>query len=453
MLSRGEKMEVTETNTDGLKRGYKIVVAASDIGARIETRLTEVGQKARIPGFRPGKIPMKILKQRFGHSVTAEVLEGAVRDTSTEVLQGRGLRPALQPKIEITAFNEGKDLEYDMDVEVLPEVEPVDLATLEVERIKPKVSDGDVQKALEKLAVAQRRTKPLEESRPAAKGDVVVLNFDGRIEGETFDGGSADDFHLELGSGSFIPGFEDEIMGVSGGDKVQVSVTFPEDYPKSELAGKPAVFECAIKEIRVPDPMEVGDELAKAVGMDDLTALNGVMREQVSRELGQVVRNRLKRQLLDKLDGAHKFDVPVGMVDAEFETIWKQVEEARSHGHLDSDDEGKSEDELREAYRKIATRRVRLGLILSELGQRNSLSVTQEEINRAIMEEARRHPGQEQKVVDFFRSNQQALAGLQAPIFEDKVIDFIAEMAKVTEREATSEEIQKLQEEEAAETA
>ena len=444
-------MEVTETNTDGLKRGYKVVVAASDIGSRIETRLSEVGQKARIPGFRPGKIPMKILKQRFGHSVTAEVVEGAVRDSSTEVLQDRGLRPALQPKIEITAFDEGKDLEYDMNVEVLPEVEPMDLSILEVERIKPKVSDDDVQKALEQLATAQRRTKPLEESRPAAKGDVVVLDFVGRIEGETFEGGSADGFHLDLGSGSFIPGFEDQIVGTSAGDAVKVNVTFPDDYPKSELAGKSAAFECAIKEIRVPDPMEVGDELAKAVGMDDLAKLKEVMGEQVGRELAQVARNRLKRQLLDKLDGSHTFDVPVGMVDSEFETIWKQVEEARSKGQLDPDDEGKSEDELKEAYRKIATRRVRLGLILSELGQRNNLSVSQEEINRAIMEEARRHPGEEQKVVDFFRSNQQALAGLQAPIFEDKVIDFITEMAKVTDREATSDEIKKLQEDEAAE--
>lgn len=445
-------MEVTETTTEGLKRGYKIVVGATEIGSRIETKLSEVGAKARIPGFRPGKIPMKILKQRFGSSVTAEVLEGAVRESSTEVLQERGLRPALQPKIEITAFDEGKDLEYDMNVEILPDVEPMDLTTLEVERIKPKVSDGDVQDALERLAQAQRRTKPLEEQRPTATGDVVVVDFVGRVDGTAFEGGSAEDFHLELGSGNFIPGFEDQLTGQSAGETVTVNVTFPEDYQKEDLAGKPAAFECKIKEIRVADPMDVGDELAEAVGMEDLAGLQQAMRDQVSRELEQIVRGRLKRQILDKLENGHEFDVPPGMVDSEFETIWKQVEEARTQDRLDDDDKNKSEDELKEAYRKIATRRVRLGLVLSEVGQRNSLSVTQEEINRAIMEEARRHPGQEQKVVDFFRSNQQALAGLQAPIFEDKVIDFIAEMAKVTEREADSEEIKKLHEEEASET-
>ncbi len=441
-------MQVTETTTEGLKRAYKVVVPATDIGSRIESRLSEVGQKARIPGFRPGKIPMKILRQRFGHSVTAEVLEGAVRDSSTEVLQDRGLRPALQPKIEITAFDEGKDLEYDMNVEVLPDVEPMDLSTLEVERVKPLVSDDDVHRSLERLAAAQRRTKTLEEKRPAAKGDIVVIDFVGRVDSHPFDGGSAEGFHLELGSGSFIPGFEEQLLGSAAGDKVNVTVTFPDNYQKEELSGKLAEFECAIKEIRVSDPMGVDDELAKAVGMDDLAALHVAMREQVSRELAQVARSRLKRQLLDKLEAAHGFDVPAGMVDSEFDTIWKQVEEARKQGRLDPDDEGKDEEELKDTYRKIATRRVRLGLILSEVGQRNSLSVTQEEINRAIMEEARRHPGQEQKVVDFFRSNQQALAGLQAPIFEDKVIDFIAEMAKVTEREATSEEIAKMQEEE-----
>ncbi len=450
LLSQGEKMQVTEETSEGLKRGYKIVVAASDIGSRIENRLTEVGAKARLPGFRPGKIPMKVLKQRFGQSVTAEVLEGAVRDSSTEVLQDRGLRPAQQPKIEITAFDEGKDLEYDMNVEILPDVEPMDLSTLEVERIKPTVSDADVQEALERLAASQRRTKPVEGERAAVNGDVVVLDFIGRIDGETFEGGTAEDFHLELGSGTFLPGFEDQLTGAVAGGSVEVKVAFPEDYPKEELAGKPAVFDCGIKEIRVPDPMGVDDELAKAVGMDDIAALKDAMREQVGRELGQVARNRLKRQLLDKLEAEHSFEVPPGMVDSEFETIWKQVEEAREQDRLDPDDKGKSEDDLREAYRKIAMRRVRLGLILSEVGQRNNLSVTQDEINQAIMQEARRHPGQEQKVVDFFRTNQQALAGLQAPIFEDKVIDFIAEMANVTEREASSGEIRKLQQEEAA---
>lgn len=441
-------MQVTETNAEGLKRDFKVVVAASDIETRVNDKLTEVGQKARLPGFRPGKIPMPILKKRFGGSVLGEVLEGTVRDSMAEVLRERSLRPAVQPKVEVTAFDEGKDLEFDISVELLPEVNLSDLSKIKLERLKADVGDADIDQALEGLASQQKRSEPIAKARKAKSGDVAVIDFEGRVGGETFDGGSASDFHIELGSGTFIAGFEDQVIGhTPGDDSFDVSVTFPADYGVDDLAGKDAVFTCTLKELRTPVEGVIDEELAKQVGLESLDDLKKAMGEQLEQQYANVARAKVKRQVLDSLEAGHKFDLPPSMVDAEFEAIWQQLESAKEKGQLDEDDVGKSDDELKDQYRTIAERRVRLGLVISAIGEANKLEVTQEEVNRAIMEEARRHPGQEQQVIELFRNNAQARANIQAPVFEDKVVNFIIEMADVNDVSVSSEELLKPMEE------
>ncbi len=447
-------MQVTETNTEGLKRDFKVVVAASDIETRVNSKLTEVGEKARLPGFRPGKIPMPILKKRFGGSVLGEVLEGTVRDSMAEVLRERSLRPAVQPKVEVTAFDEGKDLEFDLSVELLPEVNLGDLTKIKLERLKAEVADGDVDQALAGLASQQKRSEPVAKARKAKSGDVAVIDFEGRVAGETFDGGSASDFHIELGSGTFIAGFEEQLVGrTPGTESFDVAVTFPADYGVADLAGKDAVFTSTLKELRTPVEGVVDEDLAKQVGLESLDELKKAMSEQLEQQYANVTRAKMKRQVLDSLEATHSFDLPPSMVDAEFDAIWQQLEQAKEKGQLDEDDVGKSDEELKDQYRTIAERRVRLGLVISAIGEANKLEVTQEEVNRAIMEEARRHPGQEQQVIDLFRNNAQARANIQAPVFEDKVVDFIVEMADVTERSVSSQDLLKPIDEGGDETA
>lgn len=435
------KMQVTETNTEGLQHDFKVVIAASEIEQKVDDRLNDVGKDIRLPGFRPGKVPMNILKQRFGASVMGEVLDQTVRDSSVSLLEERGLRPAGQPKIEVTSFDEGKDLEYDLSVEVLPEIEIMDLATIELERLAVEVGDEELGQALGNLAEQRKTSEPIKGKRMSKKGDVVAIDFSGSIDGELFDGGAGTDYPLELGSNSFIPGFEEQLVGVKAGESKNVEVDFPEDYGAADLAGKKAVFACTVKEIRESQVPEIDEEFATAMGLDNLEALNEAIREQIGSEYGQAARDHMKRKLLDILADGHHFVVPEGMVDGEFEGIWKQLEEARERGQLDEDDKAKSDDELKEQYRGIALRRVRLGLLLSDVGEKNGLTVTQEEINRAIMQQARQMPGQEQQVIEYFRENPEAQQSLQAPIFEDKVVDFIFEMAKITERTVSVDEL------------
>jgi trigger factor len=433
-------MQITETNAEGLKHEFKVVVASSDIEQKIKDRLTEIGRSVRLPGFRPGKIPMNVLKSRYGSSVMGEVLERAVNDSSSEAIRERGLRPALQPQIEIVSFNEGADLEYKMAVEVLPDITPVAFDTIEIERLRPEVPDEDIDKALERIAQSNRTSEPVE--RAAETGDAVVIDFLGKIDGTPFPGGEAKDYTLELGSGNFIPGFEDQLVGAKSGEHRTVEVSFPEDYGSADLAGKAAQFDVDVKEVRVFQPATVDEELAKAVGMDSLEEVRKVIRERLERDYGAVARQRLKRVLLDQLATKHDFPVPAGMVDAEFETIWKQYEAERAQGQdAEPEDAGKDEETLKREYREIAERRVRLGLLLAEIGRTNNIQVSNEEVNRALMEEARRHPGYERQVVEFYRNKPEALAQLRAPLFEDKVIDFIVEMAKVTDKPVSPAEL------------
>ncbi len=434
-------MQVTQTAAEGLRREFKIVIPAKDFETEVERRLAEIGQSARLPGFRPGKVPLPVLKKRFGKSIMGEVLERKVTDSSSQVMSDHGIRPAGQPKIEIVSFDDGKDLEYTMAVEQIPEITPMDFAKLELERLKVDVPDAEIEDMLQRLAQRQRKTKPVEETRGAAKGDVLVVDFVGSIDGKEFAGGTATDFHIELGADGLIPGFADQLEGAKAGEHRDVNVTFPDDYAGKEVAGKAAVFSVDVKELREPVPVAIDDELAKAIGLENLEALRNDVRRQIETDYAAVSRSRLKRELLDKLADEHDFTVPGGLLDAEFEGIWQQIEADRAQGRLDPDDEGKSEEQLKDEYRAIAERRVKLGLLLSEVGRLNNIQIANEELSRAVMNEARRYPGQERQVVEYFQKSPQALAQLRAPLYEDKVVDFIIELAKTNERKVTPDEL------------
>lgn len=446
-------MQVTEVSSDGLKRDFKVVIEAKEINEKVENRLRELSARVKIPGFRPGKAPIKLLKQRYGPSVMGEVLERAVTDSSNQALTERGLRPAVQPKIEIDSFEDGADLEYSMAIELLPEISPMDFSALELERVKIAVPEEEVDSALQRLADSRKESKPVETPRPAQSGDVLVIDFKGTVHGEALPGMAGEDHHLELGSNSFIEGFEEQLIGASVGDERTVTVTFPEAYGNEKLAGQPAVFECTVKEVREPVPAELNDELAKSLGAEGLDDLRDKVKERLGQDYDGLSRMRMKREILDQLAEGHDFEVPQSMVDLEFDAIWKQVEHEREHGHSDPDDEGKDDEELKAEYREIAERRVRLGLLLSEVGRVNQIEVAQDEVNRALFQEAQRYPGQEQQVVEYYRQNPEALAQLRAPLFEDKVIDFIISLAKVNEREVSPDQLREEEEKQAAEAA
>ena len=429
-------MQITETSTEGLKHEFVVTIGAADIAQRVETRLQEIGRQVRLPGFRPGKVPLTVLRQRYGSSVMGEVLERAVNDTSSEAMREHKLRPALQPKVEIVSFNEGKDLEYKLAVEVLPEVVPMNFGDLKLERLRPEVPDEEVDRALERIAKQQRKDAPVD--RPAQTGDVVVIDFTGSIDGQEFPGGAGKGQRLELGSGQFIPGFEDQLVGAKAGDQRTVAVSFPADYGAPDLAGKAASFAVEVKEVREVQAQPIDESLAEAVGLENLQALRDAVRQQIERDYGGIAQQRLKRQLLDRLAERHHFPVPQGMVDIELDTIWKQFEAERERAKqqgVAEPDEGKSDEEIKSEYRAIAERRVRLGLLLSEVGRSNNIQVAQEELNRALAEEARRFPGHERQVIEYYRNQPGALDNLRAPIFENKVIDYILEIADVTDRD------------------
>ncbi len=434
-------MQVTETKNEGLSREFTITVPAAEIEAKVTERLEELNRQVRIPGFRPGKVPVALLRKRYGAAVLGEVVERAVAESSSEAMAERKLQPATQPKIDITRFEDGEDLEFTISLEVMPEIEPADFRQLELERLQAKVEDAEVDRALERMAAEFTRTEPVKKKRKSKEGDVLVIDFVGRIDGEPFEGGSAKGYQLALGSGRFLPGFEDRLVGTSPGDKLTIDITFPEDYADDKLRGRKAEFEVEVKEIRERVETPIDDDFAKSLGVDSLDDLRRQMRERLEREYAGIARNRLKRDLLDKLDQMHDFEVPPGMVEEEFRSIWEQFEAARREGRLDEEDMGRSEEELREEYRRIAARRVRLGLLLSEVGRRNNIQVTAEELNRALLAEAQNFPGREREILEYYQKNERAMGSLRAPIFEEKVVDFILEMAKVTDREVSSEEL------------
>lgn len=427
-------MQVTQTNADGLKHEFKVVIPAGHLEEKVSIRLAEVGRTVRIPGFRPGKVPMGILKKKYGSSVMGEVLESAVNDGTQHALEEHKLRPAVQPKVEITSFEEGSDLEFTIAIETLPEVKITGLGDLALEKPVAEVSDADVDEALQNIANRQEKTDVAAKTHAAKSGEVVVIDFLGKVNDVPFDGGKAEGYSLKLGSGNFIPGFEDQLIGAKAGDERVVKVTFPADYGSEALAGKDAEFVVKVHEVRKVVPATIDDELAKGVGLEGLAELKKAVREEIERDYANLSRAHLKRHLLDQLAGQYDFVVPESMVDLEFDAIWKQLEKDKSEGRLDAADQGKSDEALKEEYRAIATRRVRLGLVLSEVGRENNITIVQDDLNRAVMAEARRYPGQEHMVFQYFQKNADALNSLRAPIFEEKVIDFILELAKVTEK-------------------
>ena len=436
-------MQITETKAEGLKREFKIVVPAADIEEQVDNRLKELTHTVRMPGFRPGKVPASLLRKKYGQSVRGEVLERSIGESSNQTMTDRGLRPAMQPEIEIVSFDEGEDLEYTMVVELFPEIEPIDPAAITLEQLVAKADEETVEKTLRRLADAHKTSEAIASKRKSKAGDILLIDFVGRVDGEEFQGGKAESYLLELGSNSLIPGFEEQLIGAKAGEEVAVEVTFPEDYGAENLAGKAAVFDVSVRELRKSVAAAIDDDLAKKVGTEDLEALKKAIGEDHDREFKNISRLRLKRALLDNLADAYSFEVPEGMVEREFEAIWKQIEEQRQEGAEadDPEDEGKSEDELKAEYRAISERRVRLGLLLVEVGRLNNLSVGQEEVNRAIAAEARRYPGQEKAVFDYYRDTPEAMEAIRAPLMEDKVVDFILEMAEITERTVSVDEL------------
>jgi trigger factor len=438
-------MQVIEVANEGLKRAFSVTVPADIVAAGRDKRLADMAKKLRLPGFRPGKVPMAIVKARYGQAVMGEVLEEQVTAATRKVMEDRGLKPALQPKIELVAFAEGADLEFRVDIEVMPEIPMPDFAAIEVERLTAEPDEAEVEKAIASLLRRRATLEEVSEPRPAEAGDVLVCDFVGRIEKngqkEAFSGGSATDMPIEVAGSGFLPGFTEQLVGMKVGETRTIQVQFPEGYGAEDLAGKPAEFEVTAKALKKPVVPVLDDALAQGFGLADAAALTTEVRAQLQRDLDRLSRIRVKRQLLDALARQATFTVPEGMVEAEFQQIWSRVEEDRKAGRLDPEDSGKDEDTLKAEYRGIAERRIRLGLLLTEIGRRNGIQVGQEELMRALREQASRYPGREQQVVEMFRKNPDAMESLRAPIFEEKVVDFLLELAKVTERKVAPAEL------------
>jgi trigger factor len=432
-------MQVTETSAEGLKRQYTITVEADVIDNKLDEKLKQLAGRIRLPGFRPGKVPVGHLRKLHGDALMGEVLEETVNDTTREALEKNELRPAMRPNIEITSFERGSALEYKLSVEVLPEIVPGDLSKVKLEKQTAPVGDGDIEEALKRIAEGQKAYKAAAKTYKAKKDDAVVIDFVGKRDGEPFEGGTAEDYELVLGSNSLIPGFEDQLIGAKTNEKRDVNVTFPADYGSADLAGKDAVFEVTVKEVKKPVDAAIDDELAKQLGLESLEQLRERLKEQVAADYTRVSRMKLKRAMLDQLADMHDFPVPEGMVEMEFNQIWQDFETSLKQDGKTLETADKPEEELRTEYRDIAVRRVRLGLLLSNIGDTNEITVTAEELNRAIMMEAQRFPGQERRVFEFYQKNPDAMQQVRAPIFEEKVMDFILDKAEVTEKEVDRE--------------
>jgi trigger factor len=457
-------MQVTETLSDGLKRAFAVVVPAADIESRRTTRLSELAKQVNLPGFRPGKVPMPIVRQRFGGAVAAEVLEQSINEATQKLLTDRDLRPAVMPKLEMVtqepaALGPAKDLEFKLELELLPEIPMPDFSAFSLTRHVAKVPAEEVDKAVADIA---ERNRELVEFTPeelaargdnpgAAKGDVLTIDYLGKIDGVAFAGGTASDTDVDIGGSGFIPGFVEQIEGMRPGESKTIEVTFPSDYTTETLAGKLATFDIVAKQLRKPVTAAIDDTLAEKLGFDSLENLRETLESMRRRRLDGLTRMRLKRDLLDVLAEAATFGPPEVLVDQEFEQIWKNLETSRENGTMDEDDKAKTEDQLRADYRAIADRRVRLGLLLGEIGRVNAIVVTPEEVNMAIRAEAARYPGREAQLIEFYRNYPAATDALRGPIFEDKVIDYVLDSAMVTDAEITIEALE--QDPEEAKTA
>jgi trigger factor len=434
-------MQVTETLSDGLKRGFTVVVPEPELAAKREKRLAELGRTMQMPGFRPGKVPMSMVRKRYGDAVAAEIVEGAVNDASDRLLSERGLRPAMQPKLAVTKPGQNSDLEFTMELELLPDISIPELNDITLQKPIAVVSDEAISEALKKMAEQRQSFTAVEEPRPAAGGEQLTVDFIGRIDGEAFQGGTASDVAVIVAGQGFIPGFAEQMEGMSPGEARTITVNFPEDYGAKELAGKPAEFEITAKALAVAQVPAIDGEFAKAMGLESLEDLQKKVSEQIGREYEQMTRLKLKRGLLDALSERAQFTAPVSLVDAEFAEIWRQVEQEKSAGRADPEDEAKDEETLKAEYKTIADRRVRLGLLVAEIGRANEITVTEQDLQRAMFNEAMRYRDQAMQVLEFFKKNPQALERFRGPIFEDKVVDFLLGKVTLEETSVTPEEL------------
>jgi len=438
-----DDMQVTETLNEGLKRGYEITVTADELDQKVTDKLVEAQPDVEMKGFRKGKVPLPLLKKQFGQRLLGEAMQEAVDGAMSQHFEDTGDKPAAQPAVEMVdgeSWKEGQDVKVKMTYERLPEVPEIDFGQIKLERMVVKPAESDVTEALENLAESAQNFEDRKKGSKAKDGDQVVFDFVGKIDGEAFEGGSAEDFALVLGSGQFIPGFEEQVVGVKAGEEKTVEVTFPEDYGAEHLAGKAATFDCTIKAVKAPAKAEINDELATQYGAEDLDALKGQIRERLENEFGTAARAVAKRALLDELDKAVDFELPEGLVETEAKQIAHQLwheehPEVEGHDH--------PEIEPTEEHKALAGRRVKLGLYLAEVGQVEEVQVSDSEFTQAVMEQARQYPGQERQFFEFVQQNQQMQQQIRAPLFEDKVVDLILDKADVTEKEVTKDDLQK----------
>ncbi len=437
-------MQITETLAEPLRREFTIVVGVKDLDDKLTGRVTEMQPKIHLKGFRPGKAPVSFLKKAYRKSLMGEIVNDAVNKSSEQVLKEKALKPATTPRVDfvndLENVIEGKaDLEFTMKVDLMPDFTLANLSSLKAERLVADVDDESVDEALGRLADSQKVYTDKGEGAAAEQGDVITIDFKGTMNGEPFEGGASEGFDLTLGSGAFVPGFEDQLIGTKAGDERTVDVTFPENYGSAKLAGKPAEFAVKVHAVKAASAVSIDDELAKKLGLDSLDVLKERVRDQLKSDYSRTSRTHMKRRILDALDESHSFDLPKGMVDAEFDNIWKQVEAELKREGTSPEDEGKSEDEMKAEYRAIAERRVRLGLVLAKIGEQNAITIGQDEVNRALAARAQQYPGQEKQVIEFYANNPQAMAEIRVPLFEDKVIDFLGELMEVKDRKVSRE--------------
>jgi trigger factor len=442
-------MQVTETLNEGLKHEFKVNVPASDLDAKADARLVDMKDKVRLNGFRPGKVPVAHLKKIYGRSVMAETIDQTIRDTNTQLFTERGFRLAAEPKVtmpteakEVEELLSGKsDLTYTVAIEVVPQIKLADFKGFSLEKPVAEITDTEINEAIQRIADANRSYAAKGEGAKAESGDRVTINFTGRINGEVFEGGTGEGIQVVIGTGQFIPGFEEQLIGIGAGETRTLKVAFPKNYMSEKLAGQPAEFETTATAIEAPQKTEINDEFAKSLGMESLDKLKDAARERLAAEFTGATRQKVKRTLLDRLDEAHQFEAPPTLIEEEFNLMWNSIKAEMESSGKTFADENTTEEASKEEYRKIADRRVRLGLVLSDIGEKNKITVTDDEVSRAVIERARQMPGREKEVWDFYRNNAQALAQLRAPIFEDKVVDFILELANVTEKKVSREEL------------
>jgi trigger factor len=442
-------MQITETLSEGLKREYRVVVPAADLEAKVNDRLAELKERVHLNGFRPGKVPVAHLRRLYGRAVMAEAIELAVREANEKIITEHGFKLARDPEVNLpTAEGEveqmiaGKsDLAYTVALEILPRIELADFKAIKLEKPVADVTEEEVDQTIAKLAESNRPYLPKDGG--AASGDRVTVSYVGKVDGAPFDGGQADDHVVQIGSGAYLPGFEEQLIGIKSGESRQVHIKMPANHPVASLADKDAVFEVTAKSVEAPGEVTVDDAFAQSLGLESLAKLRDMVRERLQQEHALISRQRVKRALLDELDKLHQFTVPPTMVEDEFNHVWKTVTHELEAQRRTFADEGTTEEAAREEYRAIAERRVRLGLVLAEIGERNGIKVTDEELTRAVYEEARRHPGNEQRVWNYYQKNPGALASVQAPLFEEKVVDFILELAQVTEKKVSRERLYK----------